>query len=222
MRILIVEDDPDISSGIATALNRAGYKTHISETGTDGEDEAMLNAYGLILLDLMLPGKNGREVCRTLRRAGVATPILMITARDAVSDRVEGLDAGADDYLVKPFAIDELLARVRALTRREAKHRSAVLEVGDLKIDTLAQSVHVGGQEVHLTQREFSLLEALARNEGRVLTRKAILERVFNTDEALPNTVNFHMSSLRKKVDPESKLIQTVHGLGYVLRRGGS
>lgn len=218
VRILIVEDDPDIAEGIETALRRASYQPEVVHDGKEGEERAFLNSYAVILLDLMLPGRDGRDVCKNLRQAGIATPVLMITARDQVSDRVLGLDAGADDYLVKPFAIEELLARIRAITRRETKKRGTTLEFGGLRLDALEHSVSVGGKEARLTTREFDLLEALMRNQGRVLTREAILERVFNNDEALPNTVNFHMSSLRKKVDPEGKWIQTVHGVGYVLR----
>lgn len=215
---MIVEDDPDIAEGVSTALRRAGYKVEVAADGNQGEEQALLNSFGIILLDLMLPGKDGRTVCQNLRRAGVATPILMMTARDQIKDRVLGLDSGADDYLVKPFAIDELLARVRALTRRESNNRSDILEFGGIRLDAVGQTVEVEGIPVRLTHREFELLEALLRNRGRVLTREAILERVFNSDEALPNTVNFHMSSLRKKVDPDSKWIQTVHGFGYSLR----
>lgn len=221
VRILIIEDDPDIAEGVATALKRAGHQPEIAADGILGESEALLNSYSVILLDLMMPGRGGREVCRNLRSAGVATPILMVTARDDVPDRVEGLNAGADDYLVKPFAIEELLARVNALTRRETVRRASVLCIGDIELDTIAHTAKVRGREVSLTHREYSLLEALLRNQGRVLTRETILEKIFNTDEALPNTVNFHMSSLRKKVDPESKFIQTIHGLGYVARSQG-
>ena len=218
MRILVVEDDPDIAYGVETALKRAGYRPEVRDNGIDGEEAAFLSAYGVILLDLMLPGRDGRKVCKNLREGGISTPILMMTARDEVSDRVLGLDAGADDYLVKPFAIDELLARVRALTRRESTRRSSILHNGPIEMDTLSQTVTVGGNPVKLTHREYELLEALIRNQGRVLSREQIIERVFNSDEALPNTVNFHMSSLRKKVDPESKMIQTVHGFGYVIQ----
>lgn len=218
MRILIIEDDPDIAEGVATALKRAGYQTETATNGADGEAAGMMNSYGVILLDWMLPQKDGREVCRSLRRAGVSTPILMMTARDEVEDRVAGLNTGADDYLGKPFAIEELLARVQALLRRDSARRSGVLVFGGIEIDTSAQSATVNGEPVALTQREFSLLEALMRNPGRILSRDMILERVFNSDEALPNTVNFHMSSLRKKVDPDSKWIQTAHGFGYVMR----
>lgn len=218
MRILIVEDDADIAGGVETALKRAGYQVEVATNGPDGEAAGMLNSYGAILLDWMLPQKDGREVCRTLRQAGVDTPILMMTARDEVQDRVAGLNTGADDYLGKPFAIEELLARIQALLRRDSARRSETMSFGDLEIDAKSQTAKVAGQPVLLTQREFSLLEALMRNPGRILSREVILERVFNNDDALPNTVNFHMSSLRKKVDPHSKWIQTVHGLGYVLR----
>ncbi len=221
MRLLIVEDEPDIAFGLETALKREGYLVDVALDGEAGEDLAIERAYGVILLDLMLPKKSGREVCRTLRRAGITTPILMLTARDQVDDRVEGLDAGADDYLVKPFAIKELLARIRALGRRESDRREAVLSVGGLTIDTLAHQVQLDGEEVRLTKREFQLLEALARNRGRVLSREVILQRVWNTDDALPNTVSFHMKSLRRKVDPTGVLIHTVHGLGYSLRSPG-
>jgi len=178
---------------------------------------AMMNSYGLILLDVMLPGKDGIAVCRSLRHADVRTPILMLTARDEVKDRVMGLDVGADDYLVKPFALDELLARVRALTRREVQLKKSRIVVGPIEVDTHNKSVTVGGEPVKLTHREFQLLEAMARNPGRVYSREQILESVFQSDEALPNTVNFHMSSLRKKVDPEGRIIRTIHGLGYTM-----
>lgn len=200
------------------ALKRENYHVDYAADGLKGEELAMINSYGVILLDLMLPGKDGQTICRNLRASGVSTPVLMVTAKDQVRDRVEGLDLGADDYLVKPFALEELLARVRALTRRETSQRSSKLEVGPISIDSLAQVVTVNGEEVHLTQREYSLLEALARNLGRVLTRDAILQRIWNNDEALPNTVNFHMKSLRRKVDPDGKIIHTVHGFGYVMR----
>lgn len=218
MRVLIVEDDPDIAEGLMVALRRAHYHPDHAEDGETGQEMALLNSYGVILMDYMLPKKDGRSVIRALRAAGVRTPILMLTARDEVADRVEGLDAGADDYLVKPFSLDELLARIRALGRRESDRREAILYAGDLEIDTLAQTVSRNGEAIHLTRREFELLEALARNRERVLTRDAILTRVWNNDEALPNTVNFHMASLRKKVDPEGRLIKTVHGFGYALK----
>lgn len=217
MKVLIIEDDLDISSGLSTALKREGYYPEVAHNGLEGEELALMNSYGIILLDLMLPGKSGVEICKSIRQAGIKTPVLMLTARDQVEDRVSGLDTGADDYLVKPFALPELLARMRALGRREAAQKKQVHQVADLVVDTLAGTVRRGDRSIHLTAREYSLLEALIRNPGAVLTRDVILERVWNNDEALPNTVNFHMSSLRKKVDPEGNLIRTVHGLGYVL-----
>lgn len=217
MRVLVVEDDPDIASGLELALRRAGYIVDVHNNGPDGENQAFLQSYGAILLDWMLPGKSGAEVCRSLRAAGIKAPILMVTARDEVKDRVKGLDCGADDYLVKPFAIEELLARIRALTRRESTQKTVVLQLGNIQLDTQAKSVTVADQPVHLTHREYALLEALMRNPGRVYSREAILENVWNNDEALPNTVNFHVSSLRRKVDPDSKYIRTLHGFGYVM-----
>lgn len=221
MRILIVEDEPDIAEGMEIALRREGYRPEIATNGTDGEEMAMMHSYGAILLDVMLPGKSGTEVCRNLRRCGITTPVLMVTARDQIADKVGGLDLGADDYLVKPFAIEELLARIRAITRREGSRRSGRIEVGPVAIDTVDQTATLNGQIVKLTQREFSLLEALAQNAGRILSRDTILDRVWNTEEALPNTVNFHMKSLRRKIDPEGKLIHTVHGFGYRLHWEG-
>ncbi|MCW5936123.1 MAG: response regulator transcription factor [Fimbriimonadaceae bacterium] len=220
MRVLVVEDDEEIAEQLAIALRNSGHKPTVAKDGVEGEREALLNPYGVILLDVMMPGRNGFEVCRRLRQSGVETPILMLTAKDAVEDRVTGLDTGADDYLVKPFEIAELLARIRSLARRDSQTRTGVVTINDLVVDSRTQTATKAGEPLRLTPREFSLLEALVRNEGRTLTREAILERVWNNDEALPNTVSFHMSSLRKKVDPEAKLIHTVHGFGYVLRRG--
>ncbi len=217
MRILVVEDDPDIAKGLATALKREGHAVDVAEDGEEAESMAMLQTYGLVLLDVMLPKKNGWEVCKSLRQSDSALPIIMLTARDDVSDRVQGLDSGADDYVVKPFAVDELLARIRAVTRRESAAKKMVHTIGPIQVDLLAKSVHVHGNAVQLTHREYELLEALIRNRGRVLTRDMILERVWNNMDALPNTVNFHMSSLRRKVDPEFEVIKTIHGLGYRL-----
>lgn len=220
MRVLIVEDEPDIAIGLETALKRQGFHVDWAADGSEGEKQAIEHPFGVILLDVMLPKKDGIQVCRTLRQLGITTPILMLTARDAVDDRVNGLDAGADDYLVKPFALEELLARIRALTRRDAERKASSIPVGDLVVDTLAQSVRRGQDSIHLTKREYELMEALARNKDRVLTREVILARIWNNEDALPNTVNFHMASLRKKVDPDGKLIETVHGFGYTIRSG--
>lgn len=221
MRVLIVEDDAEIAEQLAAVLRRHDYRPDVAPDGPAGESAALEGSYGIILLDLMLPGRDGLEVCRRLRQAGVSTPILMLTARDAVPDRVKGLDAGADDYLPKPFSVSELLARMRALRRRESVRRESVLAGGGLELDAVARTVRKDGAEVRLTRREYELLEALMRNAGRVLTREAILERVWNNEEALPNTVNFHLSSLRRKVDPEGRIIRTVHGFGYTFRPEG-
>jgi DNA-binding response OmpR family regulator len=220
MRVLVVEDDEVIAKALGTALGKEGYRPKIVGNGPDAVEAAIAESYGLIVLDVMIPGFDGFEVCRRLRKAGVETPVLMLTARDAVDDRVTGLDTGADDYLVKPFDVQELLARLRALKRREAAQKSDVIEVADLRVDAKAHTVHRAGRQIELTKREFELLEALARNAGRTLTRDAILQRVWNDDDALPNTVNFHVVSLRRKVDEgfEKKLIHTVHGLGYTLK----
>lgn len=221
MRILIVEDDPEIGDLLADALRAEGWKPMVRTDGAAGLQAAEEHPFAVILLDVMMPKMDGWEVCASLRRQGIDTPVLMLTARDAVTDRVKGLDLGADDYLVKPFELDELKARIRALARREAHHKSSTLVVADLEIDSRGQSASRNGKPLNLTPREFSLLEALARNEGIVLTREAILERVFQAEDALPNTVSFHMASLRKKLDATAgpRLIHTVHGVGYVFRR---
>lgn len=220
MRILIIEDDTVIADQLSRFLEREKYIVDVRRSGPEGEEAAHAGNYGLIVLDIMLPERDGWTVCENLRRAKVTTPILMLTARDSVDDRIRGLEGGADDYLPKPFDIRELHARIVALMRRDKVHRTGAIVIGDLEIDTHAHTVRRSGQEIRLTPREFSLLEALARNEGRTLTRDVILERVWDNEESLLNTVNFHVASLRKKVDSDFpvKLIHTVHGIGYVLR----
>lgn len=220
MRVLLVEDDRVIAEQVAEALRGVGYTVDAVGDGESALVEAAIHDYGLILLDVMLPGRDGWQVCAALRRRKSTVPVLMLTARDAIEDRVRGLDEGADDYLTKPFDVRELLARVGALLRRDKLHRTGIIRVADLEVDTRAHAATRGGEPLNLTPREFSLLEALARNEGRVLTRQVILESVWDNEEALENTVNFHITSLRKKVDQghEHKLIQTVYGIGYSLR----
>jgi two-component system copper resistance phosphate regulon response regulator CusR len=221
MRALVVEDDPVIADQVANLLSKQRFEVDLAYDGDEGLDKVLIHRYAVVVLDVMLPGLDGWSVCEEARKAGITTPILMLTARDAVEDRVKGLQGGADDYLPKPFDARELIARVQALLRREAVHRSGTIQIADLTIDSASHTVHRGDELVHLTQREFSLLEALARNEGRTLTREVILESVWDNEESLENTVNFHITSLRKKIDtPErAKLIHTVHGLGYVLRK---
>lgn len=220
MKILIVEDDVGIGRMVRRGLEEANYKVDLATDGALGLSMALNNNYGLIILDLMLPQMDGLRVCELLRAERNRTPVLMLTARDATQDRVRGLDTGADDYLPKPFDFNELLARVRALLRRDKVHRARVIRVGDLEIDTAQRRVARAGQEVGLSRREYDLLEALASNEGRVLTRDAIQERVWMNEEASPSTVDVYIGMLRKKVDAahETKLIQTVHGAGYTLR----
>lgn len=220
MRILVVEDDPVISEQVAGALRREGHAVEVAHDGQQAVDLAYPGAYNLIVLDIMLPKLDGWEVCTRIRNQRQTVPILMLTARDSVADRVRGLEGGADDYLPKPFDMREMLARVRALLRRDKVHRTGVIHIADLEVDTRARIVRRGGVEVSLTPREYALLEALARNEGRTLTRTVILESIWGNEECYENTVNFHVASLRKKVDadPLVKLIHTVHGIGYVLR----
>lgn len=223
MRILLVEDDPDIASEIARALGREDHMVDWAADGVEALDKAAIESYSLIILDIMLPKLDGWEVCTRLRQRKNATPILMLTARDSIDDRIRGLEGGADDYLPKPFDIRELLARIKALSRRDKVHRTGKIQIADLEIDSNAHTVKRGETEINLTPREYSLLEALARNEGRTLTREVILESVWNNEESLENTVNFHITSLRRKIDAnfELKLIQTVHGFGYVLKASG-
>jgi len=220
MKILVVEDDPGIAAMLEMGLEEAHFGVDLAADGPTGVRMAREHAYGLIILDIMLPGMDGWGVCRSLRQARNTTPILMVTARDSVEERMRGLEGGADDYLPKPFDFKELLARVRALSRRDKVHKSRVVQIADLRIDTASWSVTRAGTPVHLTPREYTLLEALVLNEGRVLTREMILERVWHDDESISGTVNTHMVNLRKKIDGEHevKLIETVHGVGYIIR----
>ena len=221
MRLLLVEDDETMAGLILTGMREAGFHIDRADEGRSGLQRALSGTYSLVVLDLLLPGRDGWSVCQELRARGVTVPILMLTALSAVEDRVRGLETGADDYLPKPFAFPELLARVRALLRRDKQHRARVIRIEDLEIDTVAASVRRGGAPIHLTPREYSLLEALAANEGRVLTREAILERVWMDDESYSDTVKVHVMALRKKIDASHpiKLIHTVRGIGYSLRR---
>lgn len=222
MRILLIEDEVGIASVIRRGLERARYTVVVAHDGDDGLIRAHEGGWSLILLDLMLPGVDGLTICQSLRARRDRTPVLMLTARDSVPDRVRGLETGADDYLPKPFAFEELLARVRALLRRESVHRTSVIDLGSLRVDTVNRRVSRDGVEIPLTPREWSLLEALAANEGRTLTRETILQRVW-ADEGRTgsNTVDVYINLLRRKIDTdaETKLIHTVHGVGYVLQR---
>jgi len=220
MRILVIEDEAPIAAVIKRGLEGARFSVDVAGDGEAGLQMALGEEYGLIVLDLMLPKRDGWSVCEALRARRVTTPILMLTAREGVADRVRGLEIGADDYLPKPFDFTELLARVRALLRRDKVHKAGVIRIGDLEIDTSASRVTRAGQEIHLTKREFTLLEALAANEGRVLTREVILERVWMDEDSYSNTVDVYVGQLRKKIDAghDVRLIHTVHGVGYSLR----
>jgi two-component system copper resistance phosphate regulon response regulator CusR len=220
VRILVVEDETAIAAVVKRGLEEARFAVDVAADGETGLQMALQHDYALLVLDLMLPRRDGLSVCKELRARRRTTPILMLTARDAVPDRVRGLELGADDYLPKPFDFSELIARVRALLRRDKIHKSVVIRIADLEIDTATTVVHRAGEAVQLTRREYTLLEALALNEGRVLAREMIQERVWRDEESYSNTVDVHIATLRKKIDAGHavKLIHTVHGLGYTLR----
>jgi DNA-binding response OmpR family regulator len=220
MKILLIEDEPEIAAVMRQGLEEARYTVEAAYDGATGLDLALRGTYALIILDLMLPGVDGWQVCQRLRARRNTVPILMVTARDDVDDRVRGLEMGADDYLPKPFAFRELMARVHALLRRDRIHKGKTLSVADLEIDTGIQRVTRTGQEITLTQREYLLLEALATREGQVLTREMIQQSVWRDEDSYSNTVDVHISALRKKIDTDRdiKLIHTVHGRGYMLK----
>jgi two-component system copper resistance phosphate regulon response regulator CusR len=205
---------------IQRGLQDAGYSVDVAADGLTGRRMAQEHTFHLIVLDLMLPGMSGLRVCEDLRAQRITVPILMLTARDGVDDRVRGLDAGADDYLPKPFAFPELLARVRALLRRDKIHRSRIIRVADLAIDTAQRRVERAGVEIGLSHREYELLEALAARESQVLTREVIQERIWMDESSVSNTVDVYIGMLRKKIDAghDVKLIHTVRGTGYTLR----
>jgi two-component system copper resistance phosphate regulon response regulator CusR len=220
MRLLLIEDDAGIASMIRRGLEAANFRVDTAADGAAGLALAQENVYSVVLLDVMLPKRDGWSVCRALRDGRNPVPILMLTARDAIDDRVKGFDLGADDYLPKPFDFQELLARVRALMRRDRLHRSRVIRVADLEIDTSQRRVTRAGVLVGLSHREYDLLEALAAHEGRILTREAVQERIWMDDESSSNTVDVYIGLLRKKIDAGHpvKLIHTVRGVGYTLR----
>lgn len=221
MRILVVEDEYKVARYIGQALAEEGCAVDLAYDGARALQLAETNDYDAIILDLMLPRLDGLTICRRLRQAGRETPVLILSARDLVGDRVQGLDAGADDYLVKPFAMEELLARLRALLRRQARSSNAVLRVGDLELDPATRVVRRAGRPIALTAKEFALLEYLMRRAGHVLTRTMIAEHVwgFPFDHS-SNVVDVYIKHLRDKIDEDGRpsLIQTVRGVGYVLQ----
>jgi two-component system OmpR family response regulator len=222
VRILVVEDEVRMASLLRRGLLEEGHAADVARTGDDAIWMAQAVEYDAIVLDLMLPGLDGVEVCRAWRRNGVWAPVLMLTARDGVEDRVAGLDAGADDYLVKPFSFAELLARLRALVRRGAPERPAVVEVGDLRLDPATRQVWRGDAEIALSGKEFALLETFARRPGQVLTRLQLLEHAWDyAYENRSNVVDVYVRYLRDKIDRPfgCESIETVRGVGYRLRR---
>lgn len=222
MQILVVEDEPKVGNALRDGLEAEGYMMTLARTGEEGFFHASTRAFDLIILDVMLPGTDGIEVLKTLRKRGMRTPVLLLTAKDAIEDRVLGLDAGADDYLVKPFAFAELSARIRALMRRNKVEPERVLIIGSLEIDPDRRAVTREGSRIDLTPREFDLLKYLARNQGRVVSREMLARDVWKeTARATPldNVIDVHIARLRRKVDDPfgTKLLQTVRGVGFIL-----
>lgn len=218
MRLLIVEDDKKVGAFLERGLKEENYAVDVCRNGADALYLAQVYPYDVIILDIMLPGKDGFSVCRELRDSGVLTPIIMLTAKDTLEDKVQGLTVGADDYLTKPFSFEELLARIRALLRRSQDYKTKALHVGDLEMDPVRRLVTRGGQKIALTGKEYALLEYLMRSQGRVLSQSMIIEHVWDMDyEGASNIVNVYINHLRRKIDKDHpvKLIKTVRGHGY-------
>jgi heavy metal response regulator len=223
MRILVVEDEKRVAAFIKRGLEEEGYTVDVAYDGAEGVQMAESASYDLLVMDVMLPKKDGLTVVKELRQAGRSTPVLMLTARDTTDDIVAGLDAGSDDYLTKPFAFAELSARVRALVRRSVMERGAELEFADLRMDPVSHQVWRGEREIDLTAKEYGLLELLMRNPNTVLSRNTIAEQVWeHTFDTFTNIIDVYVNYLRKKIDKgfERRLIHTVRGQGYVLREG--
>jgi len=220
---LIVEDEAKVARALEEGLKREEYDVVVARTGEEGFYLVSTEQFDLVILDLMLPGRDGLQVLSTLRKRGLVTPVLILTARDAIEDRVQGLDSGADDYLVKPFAFPELSARIRALLRRGRAEQPVRLTLADLEMDVVARKVKRGGKDVEFTQREFELLEYLLRHKEQVVSREMLAREVWKeTSRATPldNVIDVHMARLRRKIDERSdrKLIHTIRGVGFVLR----
>jgi len=221
MRILVVEDERKIASFMRLGLTEQGFDVELCANGDEAYDMIQSRSYDAIVLDIMLPGRDGLSIVRSLREKGNVTPVILVTARSGLNERVEGLNVGADDYLTKPFYIEELVARLHAVTRRSKESLSSILSVGDLKMDLLRHQVTRGKEEIELTAREFSLLELFMRSPGRVYTRTQLLEHVWGYDfDPETNLVDVNIRRLRKKIedDPEYPLIETARGVGYRLR----
>lgn len=223
MRILVIEDEPKVGQALEEGLTAEHYDVALATRGEEGFFRLAAEVYDLVILDLMLPGRDGLEVLRAMRQRGIRTPVLILTARDAIEDRVDGLDAGADDYLVKPFAFPELLARIRAIVRRGRGEDVLRLKAADLEMDLVSRTVNRGGEELDLTPREFQLLEYLMRHHRQVVAREMLARDVWKESargSVLDNLIDVHIARLRKKVDQDRtvKLIHTVRGVGFVLR----
>ena len=221
MRVLLIEDNRRLSDSLRITLEEDGYAVDVAYDGLDGEEMGLVPSYDILILDIMLPGKDGLEVCRELRDRHITTPILMLTARDALDDRVLGLDSGADDYLGKPFEVDELRARLRALLRRDSSSKSGMLQVADLILDPAAHTVQRAGRLIELTAKEFSLLEYFLRHPNHLVTREKVEEHLWSYDHVIAsNVVDVYVRRLRNKIDDPSevKLLETLRGAGYRLR----
>mgnify|MGYP000858043539 CR=1 FL=1 len=221
MRLLVVEDEKKLAGFIKKGLEEEGYAVDVAHDGETGLECGLDRSHDLILLDVQLPRKDGISVLRELRRRNVATPVLLLTVRASIEDKVQGLDSGADDYITKPFAFEELVARVRALLRRSGEVKHPILQVSDLTLDPARRVVHRGEEKIDLTTKEFALLDYFMRNPGRVLTRTMIAEHVWDYDfDAMTNIVDVYVNYLRKKIDSggRQKLIHTVRGAGYVMK----
>ena len=221
MRILLIEDNYRLSDSLRRILQDDGYAVDTAYDGLDGEEMGLMPGYDVIVLDIMLPGRDGLEVCKDLRDRRISTPILMLTARDALEDRVVGLDSGADDYLVKPFEMEELRARIRALLRRQSSNKSGTLQIADLVLDPAVHNVRRKGELIELTAKEFSLLEYMMRHPNRLITREMIEEHLWGYDHvSASNVVDVYIRRLRRKIDDpcEIKLFETLRGAGYRLR----
>ena len=221
MKILIVEDEKKVGRFLKLGLEEEGHTVSNAYDGEKGENLALSEKHDVIVLDIMLPKKNGIEVLKSIRSNGISTPVLILTAKGSLEDKVEGLDEGADDYLVKPFAFAEFIARVRSLGRRSGAEKTTTLKVADLELDTLTRKARRGGKEIELTNREYALLEYFVRNVNRVLTRTAISEHIweYNFDTGT-NIVEVYVNKLRNKIDAdaETKLIHTIRGTGYMMK----
>jgi DNA-binding response OmpR family regulator len=227
VRILVIEDEPKVAQALAQGLAAEHYDVAVATRGEEGFFRLAAEAFDLVLLDLMLPGRDGLDILTTMRRRGITTPVLILTARDAVDDRVVGLDAGADDYLVKPFAFSELLARMRAILRRGRTDQALRLKAGDLTMDLVTHTATRKDQKIELTAREYELLEYLMRHYRHVVSREMLARDVWKEaarGAVLDNLIDVHVARLRKKVDQghEVKLIHTVRGVGFVLREGNA